>query len=697
MLSTLVAVLVASTSAGIGGPLRGILLAGPFPGNGAPTSASALRATASAMPTSGVPPLPVQFHASVTGGAAPFQYSWSFGGSATSSAKSPAHTFPYTGNYLATVTVTDAAQRSSRSSVSITVGPAVFRAAISASPSSGTAPLATGFTATVKGGVGPYTYAWSFGDGGSSAKASPSHTYQTAAAYTAGLTATDAQGATTQATMTVAAASKLSGIPASLIAGSQVAVTSPRFWSLDVQTACATCLSTNASVTRFLSHTPFAWVRYGQSEDECNISADRLYSPDGVASVGCGFSLASLKAWCGSTAPHCHTILGLPGENNRSAEDAAIASWIVHTVGFQPDFWAIGNEPTGWTHYGIPWTSWKSTDHSTPTPLAYAFDVKAAIRAVSAVDPAAKFVGIESACSCNTVWFQDSARIDGSAISAMAFHNYPSSGRTTETLSEFYAPLGGPSNVTSSLAAVRSAIRGSCPGCGSLPLFVNEYNAGPGWAPSNYAGTYANAVFLAASVAQALRANVTQLTVFNLESESPTGFGYALLNSHGAVGPTGTLYSEVLSHLAMGDVFAGGVSTSLAGVWSVLTTNDTARSLLVVNTNTTQAVGLSLPGTLLSGRIGSVYDWSPGSGGPTAVRGAVLAGYTVPAQGILLIDVPILDLLAPVGPPTISLAPLGEIAVDPAGAATAVGSLVGLALLVATPPMLAPRPSSLRG
>src|SRR5690242_21213579 len=47
--------------------------------------------------------------------------------------------------------------------------------------------------------------------------------------------------------------------------------------------------------------------------------------------------------------------------------------------------------------------------------------------------------------------------------------------------------------------AVRTAVHGLCTNCSRLPIFVNEYNAGPGWAPSNFAGSYDNAVFLARS------------------------------------------------------------------------------------------------------------------------------------------------------------------------------------------------------
>jgi PKD repeat protein len=511
----------------------------------------------------------------------------------------------------------------------------------SATPATGTAPLFVTFHSNLEAGVAPFASAWSFGDGTGSSGTAPSHTYNVAGVYTVQLTVTDARHSTYATTIRIAASAATQGSAvATLVTGSLVARTPGTFWSVDAQTSCATCISSSSAVTSYLSSTPFTWVRYGQGIDSCNISVDKSYSASGVASSGCGFDLSSLKSWCASTTPHCHAILSLPGENNNSGEDAAIAKWIVGAVGFHPDYWSIGNEPTGWTHYGIAWTSWKSTDAAKPTPLAYAWDVKAAIAAVSAVDPAAKFIGIEAACSCNTAWFQDVATVDGTKMSAVAVHNYPSTGSTQESLSQFYAPLTGSSNVSSSVAAVRSAIRGYCSGCANLPIFVNEYNAGPGWAPSNHSGTYANAVFLAASVTQALTSNVTQLTVFNLESSALSGYGYALLDRHGTKGPSGTLFSGVLDHMARGAVFADHVRTTVGNVWAVTTTDANTESVLVVNANLTRSISLSLGWNLLTAVTASVVHWDPTMSGPVGALLALAKNYTIPPQGILLVNVP---------------------------------------------------------
>ena len=81
--------------------------------------------------------------------------------------------------------------------------PPVARA--TATPTSGTAPLAVAFDGSTSsdsdGSIAGY--AWTFGDGGSATGATATHTYSTAASYTARLTVTDNQGATGTTTIPI--------------------------------------------------------------------------------------------------------------------------------------------------------------------------------------------------------------------------------------------------------------------------------------------------------------------------------------------------------------------------------------------------------------------------------------------------------------------------------------------------------------
>ena len=81
--------------------------------------------------------------------------------------------------------------------------PPVARA--TATPSSGTAPLAVAFDGSTSsdpdGSIA--SYAWTFGDGGNATGPTANHTYTTAGSYSAQLTVTDNQGATGTTTLAI--------------------------------------------------------------------------------------------------------------------------------------------------------------------------------------------------------------------------------------------------------------------------------------------------------------------------------------------------------------------------------------------------------------------------------------------------------------------------------------------------------------
>lgn len=85
-------------------------------------------------------------------------------------------------------------------------------AAAGASPSAGPVPLAVAFTGLASGGTAPYTYAWRFGDGGSSSSQDPANTFRSAGAYLVRLWVNDSasHSATAQVTVTATAPPALS-------------------------------------------------------------------------------------------------------------------------------------------------------------------------------------------------------------------------------------------------------------------------------------------------------------------------------------------------------------------------------------------------------------------------------------------------------------------------------------------------------
>ncbi len=135
---------------------------------------------------------PVNFTSSVSGGVAPYTYSWSFGdGGLGGNLPNITHIYTTNGPFVAVLTVIDAtgAMRQAWASVSI-----ALQVSMSANVTLGAAPLVAGFHSTVAGGVPGYTYAWTFGDGATSAVASPTHTYLSAGTYSARLQVKDSQG-----------------------------------------------------------------------------------------------------------------------------------------------------------------------------------------------------------------------------------------------------------------------------------------------------------------------------------------------------------------------------------------------------------------------------------------------------------------------------------------------------------------------
>jgi PKD repeat protein len=167
-----------------------------------PNSTPPPTAAFTASPTSGTAPLSVQFTDTSTG--SPTSWAWDFGDGGTSTQQSPEHTFTTAGDYTVQLTAANAGGPSSTTrSISVTAAPVKPTASFTASPSSGTAPLSVQFTDTSTGS--PTSWAWDFGDGGTSIAQNPSHQFTGNGIYTVQLTATNLQGSdSTTRTVTVA-------------------------------------------------------------------------------------------------------------------------------------------------------------------------------------------------------------------------------------------------------------------------------------------------------------------------------------------------------------------------------------------------------------------------------------------------------------------------------------------------------------
>ena len=145
----------------------------------------------------GAIPLTAHFRAVPAGGSPPYTFTWDFGdGSESASGETTAHTYLEAGEYHVSVEANDAYGRSATGSftpiVATTEYTELSSVGIDAFPIDPGEPLRCGFFPSITGGVPPFTYEWSFGDGDTSADPQPEHLYPDYGLYQVHLTVTDA-------------------------------------------------------------------------------------------------------------------------------------------------------------------------------------------------------------------------------------------------------------------------------------------------------------------------------------------------------------------------------------------------------------------------------------------------------------------------------------------------------------------------
>jgi PKD repeat protein len=167
----------------------------------------AVSCSATAAPASGAAPLDVAFTAAATATncvGAP-SYGWTFGDGGTAATQNPSHTYASTGTYTWTMTATVDSTTCSKAGT-ITVGEACALVCEATAPGAGRAgdPVVFSATAEATHCAGNPAFAWTFGDGGSSAEQNPNHIYSAAGSFTWTLAATvDGQTCTKTGTIAI--------------------------------------------------------------------------------------------------------------------------------------------------------------------------------------------------------------------------------------------------------------------------------------------------------------------------------------------------------------------------------------------------------------------------------------------------------------------------------------------------------------
>ncbi|MFX1377183.1 MAG: PKD domain-containing protein [Promethearchaeota archaeon] len=130
-------------------------------------------------------------------GDSPASFAWDFGDGSTSIIRDPTHVYTTAGTYTVTLTVTDSdgdSDTETKVDFIIVVVDLEPVAEFEADQTFIFEGESVSFTFTGSVGNGPTSFAWDFGDGGTSILQDPSHIYATAGTYTVTLTVTDSDG-----------------------------------------------------------------------------------------------------------------------------------------------------------------------------------------------------------------------------------------------------------------------------------------------------------------------------------------------------------------------------------------------------------------------------------------------------------------------------------------------------------------------
>jgi hypothetical protein len=428
------------------------------------------------------------------------------------------------------------------------------------------------------------------------------------------------------------------GVSTSLSIGGSVGshLGSP-FWGIN--TADNYAPASQLALGKFLNSTPITVIRLGGGDDGYNPTTATEYQapPSGVGRYTAVSELLVnftwFKAWCYSRTPHCVWMTYLPGEENNTQAAVHAAQYFHNVLHFVPTYWEFGNEPLAWTHYGLNWTVWSTTDADPVTGIGYATMVHNYIAAVLKLFPTDHFMGIQNSCACNPTLLTTLAQVDGPELSGMAYHEYPWLNGSNTSPTQFFGALDSVRAIPNTSAHMELMVAAGCPTCDKIPISLGEYQAGPVPDHSPLSTEYPGAPFIAASIIQALENNISTFTIFNI--------AWLFNTSNGQIKEQGYLYQRILDNMTMGTDYSVQVNApGVGGAYALLIKNGSRESLLIVNTNVTRALKLSLLSSVFPiGTIGSYYNYAAYNLLPILHTALLLpSAYTISPEQILLLN-----------------------------------------------------------
>ncbi len=386
--------------------------------------------------------------------------------------------------------------------------------------------------------------------------------------------------------------------------------TSPEFWGGNVGTSSPLA----GLFTGEAAGTPVTYYRWpgGQAGDGINYTTGTLVNATSGTPSNVTTNLTTFVTWCETFG--CHAILQLPAEIDDPATAAYDVEYTEKVLAFHPSYWEIGNEPAIWTHFGIPWSKWNSSQQLNATPGEFAQVVRTYDLAIRAVDPAAPIIGlggVGTGAYQEATWIRATVAVNGPNLTAVAIHVYPAGTppNGTATLAQFYSNLSGARSLADRIPPDRAAILAGCITCTHLKLLVSEF--GSASSPGSFSGFevgFPQVPFVAHEIAQGLDLGVAGMYLRQLATPHS---GSWVDTANGTSHPLLVLYNVLLPLLGS-EVIPTNVTPSDPSVAVAATEAgpNGSRAILVVNGNASEPVTVHLPAPLVDPGSGTFFAWN---------------------------------------------------------------------------------------
>jgi hypothetical protein len=412
---------------------------------------------------------------------------------------------------------------------------------------------------------------------------------------------------------------------------------SPEFWGVNA-VAARPFTSTDAAA---VAATPIQYLRFpgGILAEGFNYTSGVITATNGKQSHAVT-STAMFVASCKKIG--CKAILQLPTEIDSPSTAAYYASYVAHTLNFQPAYWELGDAPSGWTHFDVPWSEWGSEGGGNTTPAPFANEVHAYIQAVLKADPAAKFLALGAGLAIPPgltspdyakPWVLELAAVDGQELSGISVHSYTLKGPSNPTDAELFANLRGPYSLPDQISADRSYIRAACPKCMNLQVFVTEINAAEVDGYATLLTSFAGPLYLAAETTQALTLHVTNLDWFCYDCNYTGAWSRAPQKWQMQY----YLFNDIMSHL-----YTDTLPTSVTGpstLYGMATYDKSGLALLLVNVDTSSGVNVNVVQSGFKMNHPGIieYTWANGAKTPTRSTVTLTGTVNLPPMSLMLL------------------------------------------------------------